>query len=391
MSTARPITRPSVTTIPMRHRSRRLRILHVLPTLHNGGAENMACSLILATAERHQLGALSLFPVADSWFEQTLRDAHIPMWHLDKRPGFDPRVFGRVRRAIREFQPDVVHSHMSVLRYMAPCLLEKGAPVAVHTLHNLAKYETDLVGRALQWFFFRGLVVPVAISREVADSFERYYRLPCPHLVPNCIRVETFRPDAEVRAEWRAKEGIPQNAIVFISTGRFVEQKNPFLTLDAFRQLRDPRAKLVLLGRGPLQDEVETYIRDNRLQDSVYLLGFRPDIPQCLAAADVFLLSSHWEGNPLAVMEAMAAGLPVISTAVGGVPSLVESGRSGILVAPGDCAAFAEAMRFLLEDAEARSSIARGAREHAVDAFSLDRMVRGYAEVYESTLTRAGR
>lgn len=366
----------------------RMRILHVLPTLNSGGAENMACSLMTAMAAGHEIGALSLFPEAGSWVEERLHSARIPMWHLDKRPGFDARVFPRLDRVLAQFHPDVVHSHMSVLRYLLPSLVRRRVPVAIHTLHNLAQYETDAFGRALQWFAFRGVVIPVAISREVEQSFRRVYRMGCPHLVPNCIPVEAYCLNAESRARWRAQEGIDPSATVFVSTARFVEQKNPLLMLQAFHRLRDPRARLVLMGRGDLRDQVLDFIRAHGLEKSVRVLGYRPDIPKGLAASDVFILSSNWEGNPLAVMEAMAAGLPVISTNVGSLPSLVESGRSGILVPAGDCAAFTEAMRFLLDDGAARAAMSSAARSHALSAFALERMICGYSSVYESAFAR---
>ncbi|HTS74595.1 MAG TPA: glycosyltransferase [Bryobacteraceae bacterium] len=367
---------------------RRFRILHVLPTLNSGGAENMACSLATSMARDHDIGALSLFPEAGSWVEERLHKARIPMWHLDKRPGFDARIYARLDRALREFRPDVVHSHMSVLRYLAPSILRRRMPAAIHTLHNLAEYENDTFGRALQWLLFRGAVVPVAISREVEQSFERVYRTKCPHLVPNCIPVESYRASGEARARWRGQEGIPEGAVVFTSTARFVEQKNPLLMIEAFARLGDPRARMVLMGRGDMRDQVVDLIRARGLEESVHLLGYRPDVAECLAASDVFVLSSNWEGNPLAVMEAMAAGLPVISTNVGGLPSLVESGRSGILVPAGDCAAFTEAMRFLADDAATRAAMSAAARAHAAGAFPLDRMIRGYSQVYEWALAR---
>lgn len=377
-------------TMPARapHAARRLRILHVLPTLDSGGAENMASSLMIALSTDHDLGAVSLFPEAKSWVEQRLRLQRIPMWHLDKKPGFDARLFPRFDRIVREFRPDVVHSHMSVLRYLLPSIVRRRIPLAVHTLHNLARHETDLFGRMLNALAFRGLVVPVAISPEVAQSFERYYKMRCPHLVPNCIAVERFGCDPRSRGRWRGKEGIEPGAIVFISTARFVPQKNPLLLLEAFARLNDPHARLLLLGRGALQDQVEAFIRSRGLQQSVHLLGYRPDVADCLAASDIFVLSSNWEGNPLAVMEALAAGLPVISTAVGGVPSLVEAGRSGILVPAGDCAAFTQAMRFLLDNSLKRASMASAARTHAQREFSLERMVSGYSGVYQSAFAQ---
>jgi glycosyltransferase involved in cell wall biosynthesis len=116
------------------------------------------------------------------------------------------------------------------------------------------------------------------------------------------------------------------------------------------------------------------------------VLGKRDNVRECLAASDVFVLSSNWEGNPLAVMEAMAAGLPVISTAVGGVPDLVRSGEQGILVPPEDCLAFTQAMRLLFDDSAKRTAMGRAARARASTAFRVERMVEGYVSLYRATL-----
>jgi glycosyltransferase involved in cell wall biosynthesis len=366
----------------------RLRILHVLPSLGPGGGEHMACHLMTGMADLHSVGALNLGGKFDTFIERRLRQAGVPMWFLNKRPGFDPHIFLPCDRVLREFRPDVVHTHMSVLRYVLPAIIHHGVRLAVHTLHNVAEHETDGLGRALQWLAFRGLVKPVAISREVASSIERVYGVKAPHMVPNCIPVEKYRAadHPAVRMRWRAQEGIDPEAVLFISVARFEPQKNPFLLLEAFARLRDPRARLALIGHGRQKDEVIRYIQSRGLERSIRMLGVRGDVPECLAASDVFVLSSNWEGNPLSVMEAMSAGLPVISTAVGGVPELVESGRNGLLVAAKDCAAFGAAMQFLLDHPETRASMSSAARVHAAAAFNLDRMIRGYCAIYESAL-----
>ncbi len=346
----------------------------------------MACHLMTGMRDLHEVAVLSLGGRFDSFIERRLRQAGIPMWFLNKRAGFDPRIFLPCDRVIRDFEPDVVHTHMSVLRYVLPAILRRRVPLAVHTLHNVAEHETDWLGRALQWLAFRGLVEPVAISREVASSIERVYGVKARHMVPNCIPVENYRGDHTVRARWRTREGIEADAVVFTSVARFEPQKNPFLLLEAFSRLRDPRALLMLIGHGRQKDEVIRYIQERRLEPSIRMLGLRGDVPECLAASDVFVLSSNWEGNPLSVMEAMSAGLPVVSTAVGGVPELVESGRSGLLIAAGDCAAFSGAMQFLLDHPETRLSMSCAARAHAAVAFPVDRMVRGYCDIYQSAL-----
>ena len=121
----------------------------------------------------------------------------------------------------------------------------------------------------------------------------------------------------------------------------------------------------------------------------MHLLGKRDDVARCLAASDIFVMASRWEGNPLAVMEAMASGLPVVGTAVGGVPDLVESGQHGILVPPGEPAALAGAMEFLCRNPETRRSMGAAARERANRQFSLPQMVGAYDALYRTALARS--
>jgi glycosyltransferase involved in cell wall biosynthesis len=193
----------------------------------------------------------------------------------------------------------------------------------------------------------------------------------------------------EDRIEWRTRQHFAQDAVLFTCVGRLEPQKNPLMLVRAFAALDDPRAHLILLGEGSLHKELVTFIRERELRQRVHLLGKRMDIPECLAASDVFVLSSNWEGNPLAVMEAMAGGLPVIGTAVGGVPELVWSGQHGILVDPGDDAAFGRAMRVLLNNVEKRLTMAEAARVRAKEAFDVEAMVRGYMAIYEAALAGA--
>jgi glycosyltransferase involved in cell wall biosynthesis len=119
------------------------------------------------------------------------------------------------------------------------------------------------------------------------------------------------------------------------------------------------------------------------LANRVHFLGLRSDIPDVLGATDVFVLSSDWEGNPLSVMEAMASGLPIVSTDAGGVPTLFESGKEGFIVARGDAQALGKSMASLLRDRETRESLGRAAARRARQNFDVSTMVQAYEELYE--------
>jgi glycosyltransferase involved in cell wall biosynthesis len=364
----------------------RRRVLHIVPSFGVGGAEQMAGHLMVGLSESHDVAGVGLYPAMNSSIEHRLMRADIPLWHLGKRPGFDPKLFISLDRVLKEVRPQVVHTHLSVLRYALPGLLRRRVPLVVHTLHSVAEHETDAFGRLVQRLAFRRGVLPVAVSREVATSFKRVYGVECKAMVPNCIPVDNYRRSPADGIRWREKVGIPHGAILFSFVGHLEPPKNPLLLLEAFAALQEPCAHVVMLGDGSLRKQITTYIREHALEGRVCLLGHRDDVPECLAASDIFVNSSSWEGNPLAVMEAMAAGLPVIGTAVGGVPELVQSGQQGILVPPGDYAAFANAMRSLVNSPELRAAMSNAARARATAAFNVDRMAQGYANLYRKAL-----
>jgi len=318
-----------------------------------------------------------------------LAKADVPTWHLNKRPGFDPRMFASLNRVFHEFRPDVVHTHMAVQRYVFPVLLRHRTVVAIHTMHNLAEHETDAFGRLVHRFAFRNRVLPIGISQEVSASVKRMYGLECKAVIPNCIPVENYRHKPEDRVRWREENGLSSDAVVFTCVGRLEPQKNPLLLLQAFAELKDPSAHLVLSGGGSLRERLHGYAQANKLCDRVHLIGKQNNVPSVLAASDVFVLSSNWEGNPLAVMEAMAAGLPVIATQVGGVPELVQSGHQGLLVPAGDRPGFSAAMKTLLFGTDMRQAMGRAAEGRAVREFKVERMVEGYANLYREMVQKS--
>jgi hypothetical protein len=191
------------------------RVLQILPSFGVGGAEQMAGHLMTSLASSLEVTGASLYPETNSPIEKRLTQQNIQLWHLGKRPGFDPRMYSRLDRVLLTVQPHVVHTHLSVLRYVLPAVVRRRVPVVVHTLHNMAEHETDAFGRLVQWFAFRRTVLPVAISQQVAVSFRRVYGLKCRAIVPNGIPVGSYcsRPDDRMR--WRNKERFDRDAVLF--------------------------------------------------------------------------------------------------------------------------------------------------------------------------------
>ncbi len=368
-----------------------LRVMHVTPDLVPYGLENMIAGL-LRSLDRSDFSpaVVSLYAESDGGLEPDLRALGIPLFHLDKKRGFDIRIFARLLQAVRAFRPHVLHTHNYVLRYAWPVARLARVPV-VHTIHNLAEHEVDLTGRLLQSLAFRRGVAAVTIADEVSASFRRTYGFAEAALIPNGIDVDRYARPSVGRTQWRRAAGIAEDEFLYLSVARFARQKDHETLLRAFAQgpaLLDG-TRLLLAGDGELRPAIEELARVLGIAARVTFLGRRADVPESLAAADVFVLASRWEGNPLSVMEAMAAGLPVIATTVGAIPELVRHGVDGLLSNPGDAPALARSMRSTLEmSATLRRAMGSSAALRAADRFGLRAMANAYADLYRQTLSR---
>jgi glycosyltransferase involved in cell wall biosynthesis len=253
----------------------------------------------------------------------------------------------------------------------------------VHTVHNLASKEVDLAGRLIHRAAFRRRVAAVVVGEQVRRSFRAWYGAEPVATIPNGIDVDAFRrPGA--RQQWRRENGFAAGDSLIASVARLEPQKNPLALIESFAQAFGdaPRWRLLLAGDGSLREAAREYSARRGVAERVHFLGVRTDVAELLAACDLFALSSHWEGNPMAVMEAMAAGLPVVATAVGSVPELVADGETGLLVLPGQERAFADALASLARDPGRWREMGNAGLRRAA-AFSVDTMVASYAGLFE--------
>ena len=365
--------------------NRKIRVLQVVPSLCPGGAERMMIHLARGLdPSRYSVEVVSLADPAGTDLERIADAAGITVTYLGKHPGFDPRVWPRFDGLLSRIEPDVVHIHLNALLYAAPPALRRGIRAVVYTAHN---FPDLLVPASLDWFYrwcFRRGVVPVSISRNLTSALRTVFGVKAIPLIPNGIPVEPFRHPRVSREAWRRAEGFSDADFLFVCVARLSPQKNHDLLLRAFAAVAEasPRARLLLAGDGELREPLTCLAEELNIASRVHFLGNRSDIPEMLAACDVFSLASSQEANPLCVMEAMAAGLPVVCTRVGGVPELVGSRLHGLLVEPGDAAGLAHAMSAMMADSVLRAACACRAAERAVNEFDVPRMAAAYDALY---------
>ena len=361
-----------------------MRIVELVPSLGVGGAERIVALLALALHDAgHAVSVVSLGAAQGSWIEAELRERGVDVHFLGKGAGFEPRVMARLARTLRRLRPEAIHTHLHVLKYLAPALVGLGPRRVVHTLHNLADKEATPADQRLQRALFRAGVEPVAIGDAVADSAARVYGRRPDACIPNGVPVDAFQRPSEVGARVRADLGIAATAPVFAVVGRLNPQKNHALLIEAFADpaLARAGAHLLVVGDGELRADVEAQIEGLELGPRVHLLGVRRDVPDLLAAADAFVLSSDYEGNPLVVMEALAAGRAVVATAVGCVPELVGP-DTGRLVPAGDAPALAAALRELAEDRALAATLGENGAAVARARFDVSVMAQAYLALF---------
>ncbi len=370
-----------------------MRIVEVVPSLHVGGAERVVALLARGLQDLgHEVTVISLYAPAETWIEAELKAAGVSCRWLGKRPGLDLRIVPRLARELRALRPDVVHTHLHTVKYAWPAAaLQRHRPALFHTIHNLALHEIEASGRALHQVAFRAGVAPIAIGEAVAESIRQVYRLEPRAIIPNGIPVASYAPQpgdggrtggAKDREAVRAELGIPADAPMLLAVGRLNVQKDHAGLLEAFATATaEGDAHLLIAGEGELRSALESQARALGIEGRVQLLGVRSDLRRLFAAADLFVLASRWEGNPLTVMEAMAAGKPVLATAVGCVPELVPAG-AGWLVAPGDVGGLARGIATFLGDQEGARAMGQRGLEIAVARFDVAEMARRYGEVF---------
>jgi glycosyltransferase involved in cell wall biosynthesis len=300
----------------------------------------------------------------------------------------------RLARLVRAWRPDVVHSHMVHANLLARALrLVVPVPAVVSTIHNI--YEGGRL-RMAAYRLTNGLVDHMTIvSQAAADRFVGDGIVPEKLLtvVPNGVDTEQIRNvPVGARESLRRSLGI-EDRFVWLAVGRFEIAKDYPNMLRAFARLAEqqPLALLLLVGRGSLQEKTETLARELGLGGVVRFLGVREDVPLVMNAADAYVMSSAWEGMPMVLLEAAAAGLPIVATKVGGNREVVVDEESGFLVPPRDHEALGSAMVRLSDLPEARRhSLGQRGHEHVRSHYGLDRLAEQWEEIYRRVLMRKG-
>ena len=301
---------------------------------------------------------------------------------------------------IRRIRPHVVHTHTAKAGFLGRLAARiTRVPIVVHTYHGhvLSGYFSQRKTKLLT-MMERGLARfsdrLVAVSDQVRDDLVSLGVAPSDHfsVVPLGLDLAPMFSAGSQRGALRTELGVASDVPLIGIVGRLFPIKNHALFLETAACLttKHPDARFVVVGDGVLRSELEERAGRPDLDGHVFFTGWRFDLPAVYADLDVLVVSSRNEGTPVSAIEAMAAGCPVVATRVGGLPDLIDDGRTGILVAPDDATALSEAIRGVLTDQKRKSSLCEAARAGVEQRFMVSRLVSDMQELYEELLDSKG-
>lgn len=366
-------------------------VVHLIYRLDIGGLETLLVDTINRMPQACYRHAIVCLTDYDRAFARRITRPDVALFALHKPPGAAPRTHLDLWRLLRRLRPAIVHTYnLGCYEYNATALAA-GVPVRVHAEHG--RDAGDPQGLNRKHNLLRRLLAPcvdriVPVSTDLRDWLQGTVGIAPSKLtlIDNGVDTERFRPAQADDARLEAWQN-DSDAFVIGTVGRLQDVKDQATLIDAFallrRMLPHERLRLVLVGDGPLRTALEARINASGLQDSVWMAGPRSDVAPVMRSFSLFALSSIAEGTPVTMLEAMASGLPVVASRVGGIPDLVQDGVVGTLVPARDPQRLAEALATYVRDRSRAQTQGAAGRAHVERRYSMRAMLDAYLALYD--------
>ena len=376
----------------------KIKVLHLITNLIVGGATDNT----LVTVAGHNRNLFSVHLAAGqegNWF-------HLGPQHADKfhaienlvrspRPLNDLKALWELVHLFRREQFDIVHTHTSKAGFLGRIAARcSGVPYVVHTIHNNAVNEYMSIFERQLFLSLEKIVLPLTDWFITVSELNRnqiselgLLKLERSQTVYSGIDYSQLDRLSDLTSKRQALK-IPNDYQTIVMVARLMPQKAPDLLISAFTQVLDqcPRTLLILVGDGPLRQDLETQARDLDLVENIRFLGFRDDVPEILKLADIFALSSLWEGLGRSMTEAMLLGKPVVAPNIYGIPEIVHHNKTGLLFPVGDVNQLATLLIHLLQHPEEQIRLGQNAKRLTRKLFDAKDMVKQIEQIYEQLL-----
>lgn len=369
---------------------KKVKIAQVINSLKPGGGERFLVDLLQAFPYgEFEFTVFCLYSKGDLACEVERIGIPVKVLGVPRKIGLKGYI--RLYNALKMSTFDIVHCHLlESCWYGLPAGWFAGVPIRIAHLQN-CHWRLSLRARLFDRFAFAFADAGFGCSKAVLRFYQKHMWYPMSkcYLVYNGVVTKRFE-NLPSKEEIRRILGLSQEYIIITTVARLVPQKGHVFLLEAAREIvsKFKNVRFLLVGDGGLRAQLECRVSSLGLAEYVFFLGQRTDVPQILAASDIFVLPSLWEGLGLVLVEAGLAGLPVVATRVDGIVEVVEDGRSGFLVPPGDSRALAEALQALLGDAVLRERMGKEGRTIALQRFTMERIASQVAGLYRELLER---
>ena len=375
-----------------------MRVAHIIKVTRISGAERHLLVLLPALRQAGVDAHLIILVEKDRPMDDMLLEAQqrgIPIRRLTIRRDYDMALLPRIRRALREIKPDLVHTHLvhgDLFGWWAAKLARAGKVIS--SRHNDDQFRYHPTWRRVSRWMWKVTDAGIAISAAIKSFTVAIESAPEDKITVVHYGMEHrwMSDDAlrDARQGLRAELQLEPDTLILGMVCRIVEQKGIAYALQAFQHIYSsfPSAQLVIAGDGDLTEQLQALAQELGISERVHWLGWRSDATELIAAIDVVLLPSLWEGFGLVLLEAMSRRVPVIASRVSAIPEVVVHGETGLLTEARDVVALAAAMRRLLEDRALRQYMGLLGAARLEEHFSIKRMVAGTIAVYEKCLRR---
>ena len=367
---------------------KKIKLVHVIPSMNTGGRESVVLH-ILDHLNRDRFDVRVMCLSNEGSLYDHFISKNVPIYFLRKNAGFTPRVYLKLYRHFTKNDYHIVHSHNpGAFLYGAVAAKLAGTPVIINSEHgygNIISWRK----KAAESFLMNTVYKTLAVSKELRDTLSSrpFVRKDKIQVLYNGIDSEKINSFSH-RDEIRKTFGVYESQLVIGTVGRLATVKDHETLIRCFKLIYEvfSQSKLVIVGEGPEKNKLRSLVTELGLSDKVLFTGERRDVPALLSGMDIFVLSSISEGTSITLLEAMAAGIPVVATSVGGNKEVIENGVTGLLIPPKDPEMMAEAIHTLFSDKMMAQSFSAAGKKMVAEKFSIKNMVRTLENLYEASV-----
>lgn len=369
----------------------KIKVLHIIKSLGRGGAE----VLLPETLKLHDKSQFEFYYIYflpwKNQMEQALKEAGGKVTCISSSNNL--KLMGKSKDVInycKTHNINLIHCHLPWSGFLGRLVARRINIPVIYTEHNIQEHY-HIATKTLNKFSFNFQSLALGVSEDATQSILKNIKPKIPvRTVLNGVNTDYFQRNLDEREKIRNKFKIPEGACVVGNIAVFREQKAIPVWLRAFKKINEkhPEVYGLLVGAGPKENEVKALVKEYQLEDRLILPGLQTDTLAYFSAIDIFMMSSAFEGLPIALLEAMSMECAVVSTKAGGVVEVVQEGKNGLLCNVGDDDCLAKRVSILIEDAGQRKNIQSNARKRVVNNFSLKRMVNELEEIYKDFVSK---